>query len=332
MNDNEEIGGYFGLWLPDEKPIHDQAVAFNSARSAIRAVLHACDKRVIYIPSYVCDSVIKAARDAGCEVRLYAINNNFMPIDIPVNIAADFLILYVNYFGLCDSQVDEILKIYPADQVVIDNSHALYSSVTDALATIYSPRKFVGLPDGGLAYVRSCVELENFYPEDEDSISRMDYLLLRYGYSARDGYTAFNIARESLSDNTPKAMSTLTKRLMRSIPWQEVKECRQKNYFAMKGFFSDINLIQFKDDNYVAPLCYPLRVSEHSLSCVKKILSEKNIFAPTYWPDVISRAGKGSIEYQLVKQTLFLPIDQRLTQRHLDIVCQIVVDALALNV
>lgn len=329
MNDNEEIGGYFGLWLPDEKPIHEQSVAFNSARSAIRAVLHACKKRVIYIPSYVCDSVIKAARDASYDVRLYALNVNFMPTDIPSDLAADFLILYVNYFGLCDSQVDEILNIYPAEQVIIDNSHALYSSVKDALATIYSPRKFVGLPDGGLVYVRSCVELENSYPEDEESISRMEYLLLRYGYSARDGYAAFNTARDSLSDNTPKAMSSLTKRLMRSIPWQQVKECRQKNYFVMKGIFSDINLIQFKDDNCVAPLCYPLRVSERSMSCIKQSLSDKNIFAPTYWPDVIPRAGEGSFEYQLVEQTLFLPIDQRLTQRHLDIVCQVVIDALA---
>lgn len=329
MSYNEEIGGYFGIWLPESEPLHAQATAFHSARSGFRAVLEACNKSVIYIPSYVCDSVIKAAEDSGYSVRLYAINQQFMPLELPAILSAEALLLYVNYFGLCDNQVGELLHSYPAEQVIIDNSHALYSPVTDALATIYSPRKFVGLPDGGLVYASENVMLKNDYFQDDGTLSRINYLLLRYGYGARAGYSAFNQARESLADNSPKAMSALTKRLMCSIPWQQFRLSRQQNFIAVHNIFANINLWRFQVDTNVAPLCYPLRIGEVSVANVKKYLADNNIFAPTYWPDVVPRASIGSIEYQLVDQTLFLPIDQRMSNYHIDILCQTVKYALA---
>lgn len=328
MRDDEEIGGYFGLWLPEGDTIYEQAISFNSARSAIRAVLQSCAKNVIYVPFYVCDSVIKAASDAGYVVILYRINSNFMPLDVPTKLDAQTLLLYVNYFGLCDRQVSKVLKLYHADQVIIDNSHALYSEPSEALATIYSPRKFVGLPDGGLACLAQGLQLDKSYPQDTASLSRMNYLLIRYGYDARAGYESFNLARESLSDNTPKAMSALTKKLMRSIPWQQVRQSRQTNYLAMQSYFADINLLKFDAVAGTAPLCFPLRVANRNLTKVKQWLADNSIFSPTYWPDVVSRAVSGSVELQLVEQTLYLPLDQRMTSEHVARVCRKVTLAL----
>ena len=56
-------------------------------------------------------------------------------------------VLYVNYFGLCDENVERLLQEVPKEKLIIDNSQALFALPSNAMATIYSIRKFIGVPD-----------------------------------------------------------------------------------------------------------------------------------------------------------------------------------------
>ncbi|NOT14049.1 MAG: hypothetical protein HOP21_00460, partial [Methylotenera sp.] len=59
---------------------------------------------------------------------------------------------------------------------------------------------------------------------------------------------------------------------------------------------------------------------------VRNKLALQNIFTATYWPNALPRVKKTSIEYTLINNTLFLPIDQRLTAYNVEKIAESVLD------
>lgn len=307
-----EIGGYFGLEMPEYPLPFGQVLTYQSARAAFHAVLQASGLKRVFIPSYICDSIILAARNAGLETQLYQLDEAFMPKALPSDLAQDTGIIYVNYFGLSQHLIRQILEMFPASKVLIDQSQALFAPVSDALAEVYSPRKFVGLPDGGFA--KTTLPLEGPEEEDDGSIERLRHLYRRFAYSARDGYADFNTARLSLSDTTPKAMSRLTKQMLRTINWQDTAKRRHAHYSQMAGLLAACNDMPWQIQQNDAPLCYPYTRKGVDMGPIRQRLADEyDIFTATYWPDVVVRAEIGSTEEMMTKNTLFLPIDQRMT-------------------
>lgn len=307
-----EIGGYFGLDLPDYGDLYPDALKFQSGRSAIRAVLECNGISQVMMPSYICDSIIKSAVDAGVDIELYDLDESLYPKDLPSELPDDCAFIYVNYFGLCHQNILRLFKALPSDRLIIDNCHALFDKHTDALASIYSPRKFVGLPDGGLLMASSMLRITPPAEEDTGSFDRMKYLLTRMAYSAREGYEGFDKARNSLRDLPPMRMSRLTQRLMKSVRWDQVIRRRRENYLVMAGMMDGINNISWLLGKNDVPLCYPLTLKDCEISKVKTELAALNVFTATYWPDVLPRVKENTIEAALVHETLFLPIDQRM--------------------
>ena len=312
IESSAEIGGYFGLDLPDHGDIFQDALKYQSGRAAIRAVLECNGISRVMMPAYICDSIIKAAVDAGVEVESYDLDELLYPKNLPLLLPERCALIYVNYFGLCQKNISRLLDEMPHDRLIIDNSHALFASHTGALASIYSPRKFVGLPDGGILRASPLLRITPPTVEDRGSFERMRYLLIRLAYSAREGYADFDKARNSLRDASPLAMSRLTQRLMKSIRWDQVIKRRRENFAIMARMMDPINEMNWTLGENEAPLCYPLTLKGRGINKTKNELSALNVFTATYWPDALPRIKANTIEATLVNETLFLPIDQRL--------------------
>lgn len=309
-----EIGGYFGLDLPNYADLYPDAIKFQSARAAIRAVLECNEITRVMMPAYICESIIKSAIDAGVEVETYDLDELLYPENLPRILPDKCVFLYVNYFGLCQQNINRLLEVLPRDRLIIDNSQALFAPHSDVLATIYSPRKFVGLPDGGLLMASPLLNITPPVNEDLGSIERMRYLFVRMAYSAQDGYEYFQQARNSLQDTLPLAMSRLTRRLMKSIRWDQVSQRRRENYSVIAEMMVGINDMHWTLGEEQVPLCYPLTLRGCDMTEIKSELAAQNIFIATYWPDALPRIKHGSLEAALLKETLFLPIDQRLDE------------------
>ena len=308
----KEYGGYFELELNDFGDLYQGARYFQSARASLRAVFEASQQSVVYMPYYICKSVVYAAKNARKNVVFYQINETLMP-KIPFSFPESALLLYVNYFGLCQNNIHLLLNVIPKKQLVIDNSHALFEGATDALATIYSPRKFVGVPDGGIVIYRDNERPLLSTELDQESDNRMAHLCNRITFGARYGYSFFNGARESLDDDLPRTMSKLTSALLKNIQWDEIRRIRQRNFDVFNKQFSSINAFDWKLINSDVPLCYPLGISGHKMQEIKIRLAEIDIFVPTYWPECNKLIeDDDNIVRLLMKNTLFLPIDQRL--------------------
>ncbi|OIQ97450.1 hypothetical protein GALL_205820 [mine drainage metagenome] len=319
-----EIGGYFGLDIPCYRELHPGAIKFQSARAAIRAVLECNGMKSVMMPAYVCSSVIKSAVDAGLEVETYDLDEILYPKNIPRVLPDQCAFVYVNYFGLCQGNVTRLLNTIPRDRLIIDNSHALFSEHTNVLASIYSPRKFAGLPDGGLLKASPLLKVTLPIVEDMGSFERMRYLLVRMAYSAREGYSGFVDARNSLVDNTPLAMSRLTQRLMKSIQWDQVALRRRENFTIMDRMVGAINDMFWVLGEGDVPLCYPLTLRGYDVNRIKIELAERNVFTATYWPDALPRINANTIESAFANETLFIPIDQRLESAQVEAVGRLI--------
>ena len=319
-----EIGGYFGLDLPDIGDLYPEVIKLQSARAAIRAVLECNGINRVFIPNYICSSIIKSAIDAGVKVDTYDLDEFLFPKNLPSLLPDQCVLIYVNYFGLCQHNITKLLNNISADKLIIDNSHALFSKATDALATIYSPRKFVGLPDGGLLKASPLLRIVPPLVEDVGSFERMRYLLTRMAYSAREGYMDFEKARISLADSSPLTMSRLTQRLMKSIGWDQVAESRRVNYSRLALMLDSINDRKWICGLTDVPLCYPLTLSGCDMSKIKAKLVELNVFTATYWLDALPRVEENTIEDVRINNTLYLPIDQRMDTEQIERLGQLV--------
>jgi len=302
----QAIGGYFELELPQPGLLpYPQAHRYGSARSAFLALLRAGKPGRVWMPRYLCDSMFAALRDAGVEAVPYAINEQFEVVTEIDLQAADWL-YYVDYFGVCGDVVTRLLAQFDPGQVVLDHCQAFFSPPRPCLAVIYSPRKFFGVPDGGL--IVTDLPLEAPPVQDQLSRQRAEALLERLAASPESGYQAYVRGEASLADMEPRQMSQLTARILASVDFAAVRERRNRNFRYLHGRLGHLNRLALDPARIDGPMCYPLLIEAEGL---RAWLIAQRIFVATYWPDVVEHAASGSTEGRLVRQVLPLPCDQR---------------------
>jgi hypothetical protein len=321
--ESRAIGGYFELELPRvDAPLHGNALRFQSSRAAFLALLRAGRPTAVWMPWYVCDAMIEPLRMTGTPVKRYRLDADLRVQS--ADLAHGEWLVYVNYFGLCARQVDDVLSRFPRERVLIDNAQALFARPADCLATLYSPRKFLGVPDGGYLVTQQPVDIPAAF--DEGSLLRCGHLLTRLAKDAEAGYADYAAAEESLKLQEPLRMSTLTERLLASIDYDSVRARRVENFAFLHEKLQRYNRFTFRYDEQTVPLCYPLFDAPTG---AREALRAQRIYTPTYWPDVADAKGAPDFERDLPGSTLCVPCDQRLTRDDLEPIVQHLLDRLA---
>lgn len=311
----EALGGYLELELPTCSACWlDAARKFNSARAAFASLVDQQNVKSVWLPRYLCNTMVDVLSGQDVALYFYDLTDDFgVKGDVTLN--RDSLLLYVNYFGVCTQQARETIGQYGAENVVVDNSQALFCEQFEAIATIYSPRKFFGLPDGGLLYSTD-PRIKQPEQRDESSESRMAHLISRITNSPEAAYQHYLEAELAISKLPVHGMSRLTERLLQSVDYQRARTTRTRNAQYLHEHLGQYNQLNLNIDETVAPLCYPLLPSVKAAS--KADLIRERVFVPTYWPEVLGRVEEGSFEWNLVTNGLFLPCDQRYNQDDID--------------
>lgn len=304
----EAIGGYFELELRKGQNPYPQAVAFNSARSAFKALLVARNLRRVYLPVYICDVMQDVLRGSGIEVLRYALSEQLELPNFPA-LEADEALLFVNYFGLKADYISEVLATFYGKQLIVDNSQALFSQPQDGIATLYSPRKFVGVADGGWL-ANAPADLPQ--AESSRSHARFGALLGRLEDHPQHHYAAFQALEQALENDGIKAMAASTARLLDSIDYHEVARRRMDNLAQLRQRLDHLNRFAIWPVQPVAALCYPLLVkSVETATRLRAQLLDQHIYVPSYWREVLSSPTSPPIERDWAQCLLPLPIDQR---------------------
>jgi|TARA_Y100000296_G_C5168936_1_gene256242 hypothetical protein len=315
FSNDQAIGGYQGLELPfiDANVVREM-IRTNSARSAIKLVLSSLDAEKVWLPAYTCDAVVEAAKDVGVPFEFYKLDSNF-EVESSLQLKGDEFILIVDYFGLCNEAVKGSRSRFANSQRIVDCSQSYFSEPTEALATIYSPRKFFGLPDGGLLYSAD-PRIKQPEQRDESSESRMAHLISRITNSPEAAYQNYLEAERAISKLPVQGMSRLTERLLQSVDYQRARKTRTRNAQYLHERLGQYNQLNLNIDEAAVPLCYPFLPNVKVAS--KADLIKGRVFVPTYWPEVLGRVEEGSFEWNLVTNGLFLPCDQRYNEDDMD--------------
>lgn len=316
MIERDAIGGYFELELPPgHGELYPNALRFQSARAAFLALLNAGRPQRIWMPWYNCETMLEPPCMAGIPVRRYRINRQ-LEIAEEFELGENDWLLCVNYFGICDDLIEKIIARFPRERVIVDNSQALFSPPLDCLATLYSPRKFFGIPDGG--YLITDLSVTEPDEQDHGSIQRFEPLLTRIDRGAEAGYEGIRAARATLRGQTPRRMSALTQHLLAHIDYSSASVRRKHNFARYQERLGAVNQFSLSEQITNAPLCYPFWNSRTDLQAK---LAAKRIFAAKYWPNVRGSSGTiDDLEYRLANECLALPCDQRYGDDEIDLV------------
>ena len=182
----KEIGGYFGLEQFVSNEYYKDLIPLNSGRNALLYLLKARNIKKLYIPYYLCNSVSDMCIRNGYKFEWYKIDTEFMPI-FNKTLDEDECLYVVNYYGqLTNEKIFSLKQQFV--QIILDSTQAFFQKPLDGIDTIYSCRKFFGVPDG--AYLSTNKRLSE---ELEIDIfrERMTHILGRYKGMASDYYNHF---------------------------------------------------------------------------------------------------------------------------------------------
>jgi hypothetical protein len=321
-NNEKAIGGYPSLELPFSKMGRNQATAqTNSARSAIKIILKSVNAKKIWLPAYTCDAVVNAINSLDIAFEYYEISPTF-DVNTIIHLRRDEYILIVDYFGISSASVMRNLNRFGHKNTIVDCSQAYFSKHAGALATIWSPRKFFGLPDGGLLYSDD-TRIKQPTTRDDTSQTRMSHLISRLTDSPEKGYHKYLEAEQTIAKSPIMGMSKLTERLLNSIDYEPAKLARADNAEYLHKLLGKYNQLNLSFDPTIAPLCYPLLPNVNTID--RSELIKNRVFSPCYWPEVLTRVKEGSFEWDLVTKGLFLPCDQRYTKHDMDRIFQLLI-------
>lgn len=306
----KDIGGFFGLELPlyDNFPQwHEgRSIFLNSGRSALEYILRSLDGiSRLWVPYYTCPTVLEPLTRLGIPYEFYSVNSNLEPEEWSLaGMEGGDWLLYTNYFGIKEKFIDD-LCIEFCGRLILDQSLALYSPVRRGVPAFYSPRKFSGLPDGGVAVMDHPVLP---VPDRDETASRAGFLFVRQESGADAASALCERSEEYLHKAGMCGMSLLTERLMRGIDYEQARCRRLENFHFLHEIFCDLNRLKIEEDSVSVPFCYPFW---NSLPELRNELIDQRILVPLLWPEILETAPLLGMEHRLALNLLPLPIDQR---------------------
>lgn len=307
----KEIGGYLALEPLVSNPYYAELIPVNSARNAALYILRAKKAKKVWLPYFLCDSVSGVCDREGIPYEFYHIGANFEPL-FDRELAENEWLYIVNYYGQIDA--DTALgyqKRY--GNVIFDNVQAFFQRPVDGMPTVYSCRKFFGVPDGGYA---ACDTKWNEPLPKDTSGDRLTHLLGRLESGSASAYYAeYQASNRRFKDLELREMSDFTKNLMGAIDYAAVKKRREDNFRFLDVQLGSQNQLQLKlpEGAFAYPFYHPNGMM------LKKRLAAEKIYVPTLWPNVLELAD--GIEKDYAENILPLPCDQRYDAEDMARIC-----------
>ncbi len=303
----EAIGGYFELADYGKGVFpHSDGVWLNTGRNALEYILRSLeDVKLVFLPYYDCEVVLEPMKKLQIPWRFYHIDDHF-EINGEIRLQQGEYLIANDYFGIKDAYIHHLAKQF-GDQLIVDCAQAFFALPIPGIKTFYSPRKFVGVADGGVAYPgeidgASISEME--CTEDHDS-----HLLIRKKLGAEAGFQAYRDNERKLDNQPVRLMSLATKSILDHIDYEKVVSRRRENYALLHEALGKRNLLHLPDSgSFSCPMVYPFLTNDSQL---RRRMIENKVFVATYWPNVFEWADKDSLEYEMTEKLVPFPIDQR---------------------
>jgi len=342
FSDDAIIGGMFGLQATSDPNasipafIQEPGIHLVNARSGIWILTDQLTPRQVWCPSYLCHTILDAVKKSMADVRFYEINYDLAisSLDWLEQVQHGDLVILIDYFGFRNDSACAVQARERGAWVLEDASQALLSGNVGRFSdfVVYSPRKFLGVPDGGILYNNSDVHFQDIdlkTPPSDWWLNAFLASLLRREFDihggARPWFELFQKA-ESGAPTGPFAMSELSSVLLRnSFDYATIAQRRVDNYRTLAAKLSSLALFPKLPDQ-VVPLGFPIRTRERDK--VRQALFAHEIYPPIHWP-IQGLVPQEFVEsHKLASEIMTLPCDQRYDYNDMERMLHVIAEAL----
>lgn len=317
------IGGYFELADYEEGSVfpHHDGILLNTGRNALEYILRSIGEvKRIYLPYYTCEVVLEPINKLHIPYTYYHINQQFEMVDDIQPKEGEYIITN-NYFGIKDAYIRQLANRY-GDHLIVDCAQAFFAKPIPGIKCFYSTRKYVGVADGGVAYLGNLTDDRMEVNEVERSDEHDSHLLKRKQFGAEAGFADYQ-ANEKKLDNQPiRLMAVNTKWILDHIDYNKVIARRRENFQYLHEVLAAKNQLQLPAlDGFLCPMVYPFMMNKERN--LRKELIDNKVFVAKYWPNVEQMDGF-EVDSGLATNIIPLPIDQRYGNEDMDRIIEMI--------
>lgn len=332
------IGGAFGLEPPGTGGLADlwriePHLAWENATSALAALVAQRAPGAVWMPGYLC-AHMAAAVPAGRR-RFFPLTADLAPDTAALAaLAPGDLVLAVNYFGRAPGATwRAFVAANPQVTFVEDCAQALDPAAPPwGDWRLYSPRKLMGVPEGGLLVPvsdRAGVLSGPRLPHDPAGATRRRLpMALRAAEPANNAlwHPLFQAA-ENAGTVSDRAMDPAALAALAGVDPAPMIAARQANFARLYGRLAT-HALPGDPGHGFAPFGFPVLVPSARRDAVLGRLHGAGIFAAVHWRALAAPAGM-TAEHALAARLITLPCDHRYGPAAMDRVAATFQEALA---
>lgn len=337
QNEPSPLGGFFGLERPGAGGLvrHwgvDPALAWANASSAFAAVVRHLRPKAVWLPGYLCLHMAEAVPMESR--RFYRLNSAMEPdLDSLAGLQAGDLVLCVAYFGRTPGPAwRDFLANRPDVWAIEDCAQALDSgSPACGDWRIYSPRKLMGVPEGGLLAAmtaRAQTVPGPTLPPDQNSADRrlLPMQLRRERPLDNALWHPLHQAAEAAGGLSDRAISAQAMDLLGTLDPAPMIAARKDNFARLHA---KLGQHAFIDDPAPAftPLGFPVLLPSETRDGILHRLFAQKIFPAVHWRDIAAPQSFAE-DHKTAAQIATLPCDHRYGPQDMDRLANVFLGAL----
>jgi dTDP-4-amino-4,6-dideoxygalactose transaminase len=324
VSDQRIIGGMFAL-DPAPPPratppsFLDGNVLLLTARCGIHLLIERLRPGQVWMPSYLCGVMLEAVDRRRSGLRFFPVNCDLRAEDLAwvADVRPGDLVVLIDYFGFHGERACAEAVRRRGARVVEDACQALLSAHVGQGAdyVLFSPRKFLGVPDGGILVSRAEPDLSDAALERPPGawwLKAVAAGVLRREFDrhggARPWFPLFQEIERSYPIG-PYAMSELAEALLRhGFDYEAIAGARRANYRVLAEELGDLAVFRELPED-VVPLGFPIRHAERDR--LRQALFRAEIYPPVHWETRGCVPEEFAESHRLAAQIMTLPCDQR---------------------
>ena len=344
MQNNHIIGGEFDVDIQgfrhtkSNNGVLEGVYKYSSGRSALYYILLDVQKRygiaTVYLPDYLCSSVVIAAQKSQMEVVFYNLNDR-LEIDaerFPMESEAKVAVLLINYFGLknLEQQIAFVRSLSKNTIIIEDDVQAFSEFQKKELMADYkftSLRKTFACPDGGL--VKTYNELAviadgNKFHQYKFAGSILKSLRKPEYYDDDVYLHLFEKGESHIDDEIVMGMSQMSQEIIVKNNFECIAYIRRRNAKQILEGLKSLGVrtvVPVPEEK--TPLFIPIWLDDRNK--VRKQMFQQQIFCPVHWPLEGMNVQKG---VEMAEHEMSIIIDQRYTNKDMDFILNILEIAL----
>lgn len=339
----DPVGGFFGLEHPGKGNLlafwgAEGCPAWVNATSALAALVTSLRPGAVWLPGYVCAELVTAVPLP--MRRFFPLRDDLTP-DIATlegQIAPGDMVLAVNMFGRAPGpDWRDFVAAHPAVTFVEDCAQALDTG-EDAWGDwrLYSPRKLVGVPEGGIVVpvsARAQAQAPDIGPAPDigsaDTPERQCRLAPMLARQRAPGDNALwhplHQAAEASQRITTAPISDFARDLLGRLDPGPMVAARKRNHAELARMLGAHAVLPDPDPGF-APSGFAVRVSPEARAAVLARLHDRRIFAAVHWRDIPAPAHFLG-DHARAASLVTLPCDHRYGPPQMAMIAETFLDA-----